>query len=228
MAQPNPIRVALNMHSAYACKRYFVYHTAAGTSSLFATMQQTFIGYARTAFPGGIEPYTYFTSWPSTPPPTQYPESWFWYNHHEAVLANTYEDKNCTAAGGYDSTASAILIAVGKHLGILTTTSVAEEVVPSDLKLEQNYPNPFNPTTTIRFALNPSLSQQERVFEERVRVILKVYDVLGREVATLVNENLAPGSYETDFSALNLSSGIYLYRLESGNSFVTKRMTLLK
>ena len=218
MSQPNPIRVALNMHSAYACRRYFVYHTAAGTSSFFATMQQTFIGNARAAFPGGIEPYTYFTSWPSTPPPTQYPESWFWYNHREAVLANTYEDKNCVSAGGFDSTASAILTAVGTHLGVFTTTSVANNgILPEHLQLDQNYPNPFNPMTNIKFEI-PNANH----------VTMRVFDILGREVATLVDENLSSGSYEVNFSGVNLASGMYLYRLESGSSWITKRMTLVK
>ncbi len=218
MSQPNPIRVALNMHSAYACRRYFVYHTAAGTSSLFATTQQIFIGNARAAFPGGIEPYTYFTSWPSTPPPTQYPESWFWYNHREAVLANTYEDKNCVSAGGFDSTASAILTAVGTHLGVFTTTSVANNgILPEHLQLDQNYPNPFNPMTNIKFEI-PNANH----------VTMRVFDILGREVATLVDENLSSGSYEVNFSGVNLASGMYLYRLESGSSWITKRMTLVK
>ncbi|MEK7251075.1 MAG: M14 family zinc carboxypeptidase, partial [Bacteroidota bacterium] len=124
MSQPNPIRVALNMHSALACRRYFVYHAASGTSNLFATMQQDYIGFVRSHFPGGIEPYTYFVSWTSNPPPTVYPESWFWYNHREAVLANTYEDKNCTAAGGFDTTAAAILRGAGDYLGVFGPTNV--------------------------------------------------------------------------------------------------------
>ncbi len=218
MSQPNPIRVALNMHSAYACRRYFVYHTAAGTSSLFATMQQTFIGNARAAFLGGIEPYTYFTSWPSTPPPTQYPESWFWYNHREAVLANTYEDKNCVSAGGFDSTASALLAAVGTHLGVFTTTSVADaEGVPTRLELEQNYPNPFNPSTTIRFSIRTS-----------GHTSLQVYDVLGEEVATLVGEELNAGTYSVRWNAEGVASGTYFCRLRSGGVANVMKMVILR
>jgi hypothetical protein len=83
--------------------------------------------------------------------------------------------------------------------------------------LEQNYPNPFNPSTTIRFQiLNSS------------QVKLKVFDIVGREVATLVDERLQPGSYETTFNAKGLASGVYLYRLQAGNFVETKRLILLK
>ena len=95
---------------------------------------------------------------------------------------------------------------------------------PKEFKLEQNYPNPFNPTTKIRFtvpALTPSLSQRERV-------ILKVYDILGNEVTTLVNEEKEPGYYEVEFNAEQLSSGIYFYRLQVGNYTQTKKMILLR
>jgi hypothetical protein len=83
--------------------------------------------------------------------------------------------------------------------------------------LEQNYPNPFNPSTSIQFAI-----------ANRQFVTLKVYDVIGNEVATLVNEEKAAGSYKIDFNATSLSSGVYFYKLQT-NSFVeTKKMTLLK
>ncbi|MCW8961442.1 MAG: T9SS type A sorting domain-containing protein, partial [Ignavibacteriaceae bacterium] len=81
----------------------------------------------------------------------------------------------------------------------------------------QNYPNPFNPSTTIRFSIiNPDV------------VKIKIYDVLGREVKTLVNEFKQAGTYEIQFNASSLASGIYLYRIESGNFVQTKKMILLK
>jgi hypothetical protein len=83
--------------------------------------------------------------------------------------------------------------------------------------LEQNYPNPFNPSTTISYQL-PSEGQ----------VSLKVYDMLGNEVATLVNEMKTAGEYQVDFNAAALSSGIYFYRLQAGNFVDTKRMMLMK
>jgi hypothetical protein len=89
--------------------------------------------------------------------------------------------------------------------------------VPTQFALEQNYPNPFNPTTMIRYEL-PVAST----------VSLKVYDVLGREVATLVNERQEAGAYSVAFNANALSSGIYFYRLQAGNFISTKKMMLVK
>jgi Secretion system C-terminal sorting domain len=89
--------------------------------------------------------------------------------------------------------------------------------IPSQFTLEQNYPNPFNPLTTIKFQV-PNSSF----------VNLKVYDVLGNEVATLVNEEKATGSYEVNFDAKGLSSGIYFYRINAGSFVETKKMIVLK
>jgi photosystem II stability/assembly factor-like uncharacterized protein len=83
--------------------------------------------------------------------------------------------------------------------------------------LEQNYPNPFNPSTTIRYQI-PNSSF----------VTLKVYDVLGNEISTLVNEKIPAGSYEFDFDATGLPSGIYLYRLQAGDFVDTRKMILIK
>ena len=96
-----------------------------------------------------------------------------------------------------------------------------EKEIKTNLKynLQQNYPNPFNPTTTIAFTI-PS----------NEFVTLKVYDISGKEVAVLVNEHKNGGNYEVQFSAgsLNLSSGIYFYRLQAGNFTDVKKMVLLK
>ncbi len=101
-------------------------------------------------------------------------------------------------------------------LGIATGVE-NDPVLPEKFELSQNYPNPFNPTTMINFQL--SISSY---------VTLKVYDVLGREVATLVNEEKFPGTYEATFNASNLSSGIYFYTLRAGNFIETKKMLLVK
>ncbi len=217
MSQPNPIRIALNMHSAYACKRYFVYHAASGTSNLFATMQENFIGNVSNYFPGGIEPYTYFISWTSYPPPTYYPESWFWYNFGEAVLANTYEDMNCESAGGFDSTAFAILSAIGDYLKLGSPSTVIETNLPATYLLEQNYPNPFNPVTQIRFSL-PTAGH----------VTIIIYDMLGKEVATLVSQDLYAGSFTKDWNASNVASGVYVYRMQVGDFIETKKLVLMR
>jgi CubicO group peptidase (beta-lactamase class C family) len=103
-------------------------------------------------------------------------------------------------------------------------TGVEDEIVmPSAFKLEQNYPNPFNPTTKITFAI-PLLGGDER----GGLVTLKVYDVLGNEVTTLVNENKPAGSYEVEFDASKLSSGVYFYQLKAGGFLETKKMLLLR
>jgi hypothetical protein len=106
-----------------------------------------------------------------------------------------------------------------------TLTSVEhEDRQPVMFALEQNYPNPFNPTTTIRFSVESASGRTG----EPGRVTLKVYDVLGREVATLVNESLQPGRYKLTFDATGLASGVYLYRLRAGEFTQTKRMMLLR
>lgn len=101
----------------------------------------------------------------------------------------------------------------------INTTSVEEPAAPISYKLNQNYPNPFNSSTTISFTIPNS---------EFVTVTLKVYDVLGREVATLVNENLSAGSYSYNFDASNLTSGVYFYKLQAGRYSETKKMILMK
>jgi ligand-binding sensor domain-containing protein len=107
----------------------------------------------------------------------------------------------------------------GIFRSIETTTSVKEisSELPMSFSLEQNYPNPFNPNTKIHFALRrPSF------------VTLKVYNILGKEVATLVTENLAAGKYEVDWNASGLASGVYLYRLQAGEFIETKKLTVLR
>jgi len=99
-------------------------------------------------------------------------------------------------------------------------TSVEDEIdnnIPTEYTLYQNYPNPFNPLTNIGFQI-PNFGL----------VSLKIYDLLGTEVAVLVNEEKQPGVYEVQFDASNLSSGIYYYKLVSGNFIETKKMVLLK
>jgi photosystem II stability/assembly factor-like uncharacterized protein len=100
--------------------------------------------------------------------------------------------------------------------------------VANKFSLSQNYPNPFNPVTKIKFTLTPSLSLGERVSEGRVRASLKVYEILGREIATLVNEEKSAGEYEVEFNGVNLPTGIYFYQLNAGKYIETKKMLLLK
>lgn len=91
------------------------------------------------------------------------------------------------------------------------------QTVPEQFTLSNNYPNPFNPTTVISYQL-PEASQ----------VTLRVFDMLGREVAILVNGRVSAGEHEVQFDASNLSSGLYIYRLQAGEFIQTKKMMLIK
>jgi hypothetical protein len=90
---------------------------------------------------------------------------------------------------------------------------------PSEFILVQNYPNPFNPITKIRYVISNGV---------RNLVTLDVCDVLGNEVASLVDEYKSAGSYEVDFNASGLSSGVYFYKLQAGSFVETKKMILLR
>ena len=100
---------------------------------------------------------------------------------------------------------------------IILTDVENEQQIPSEFALFQNYPNPFNPVTSIQYAIG-----------SRQFIQLKVYDVLGNEVATLVNEEMPAGSYEVKFDASGLTSGIYFYKLQAGSMVETKKMILIK
>jgi hypothetical protein len=109
------------------------------------------------------------------------------------------------------------------YVVVIDTTLVSVEdnnTQPAEFKLHQNFPNPFNPSTTIHFEL-PHVGTQHAVS-------LQVYDLLGREVATLVNERKPAGSYQVEWNATGLPSGIYFYRLQTGNFIETKKLILLK
>jgi hypothetical protein len=104
---------------------------------------------------------------------------------------------------------------------------VEVDFTPREFVLYQNYPNPFNPNTTIKFEI-PDVETTRRV----VFTTLKVYDILGNKVATLVNEEKQPGTYEVDFhpesGSGNPASGIYFYQLKAGSFIQTKKMILTK
>ncbi|MCH7974318.1 MAG: T9SS type A sorting domain-containing protein [Bacteroidetes bacterium] len=88
---------------------------------------------------------------------------------------------------------------------------------PKDFLLSQNSPNPFNPSTTIRFSI-----------PEESFVTIKVFNTLGKEITTLINENIIVGNYEIEFIITTLPSGIYFYQLQAGNFVETKKMVLMK
>ena len=106
---------------------------------------------------------------------------------------------------------------VFRSVGSTTAVEEISSSIPSSFALEQNYPNPFNPSTTIQFAL-----------ARRSHVMLKLYNVRGMEVTTLIDEALTPGIHKVVFEANGLVSGIYFYRIQAGEFVQTKRLTLLK
>ena len=89
--------------------------------------------------------------------------------------------------------------------------------LPVDFVLHQNYPNPFNPVTTIGFAL-----------PHPAHVILKIYNIAGQEVATLVNEKLAAGRFKAPWNGAGFASGVYLYRFQAGDFVETRKLSLVK
>ena len=217
----NPIEVALNMHSSYSCKRYFVYHDAVGTSENYTTLEQQFINAVQSYFVDGFEDWDYFVSWTSGTP-DQYPESWWWMNHSENVMALTYEDMNCEAAGNYDSTAYALVLGVCEYIGLDLSQIQNEASMPGSYSLLQNYPNPFNSTTTLRYDL---------AGQSNVNII--IYDMLGREVKTLINQTQDAGFKSIQWDATNdygkqVSAGVYLYRIQTGGYMQTRKMVFLK
>ncbi|MGD8779385.1 MAG: T9SS type A sorting domain-containing protein [Ignavibacteria bacterium] len=116
------------------------------------------------------------------------------------VLTKSFSDKNETLAKS-----------------LLNEITMEDMNIPTSYSLEQNYPNPFNPSTIISYQI-----PQEGV------VSLKIYDILGREVTTLVNEYKSIGKYEVEFNAGSLASGVYIYKLTAGNYVSSKKMILMK
>ncbi len=112
----------------------------------------------------------------------------------------------------------AVMTKVLNYLGIVTSvTELHDAAVPARFTLEQNYPNPFNPTTVIRFSL-----------KEKEAATLRIYDLLGKEIAVLVNEELNAGTYSVQWNASGASSGVYFYRLTAGAYSETKKLLFSK
>ena len=132
------------------------------------------------------------------------------------------------SSAGIPFTGSSVNGSSGILSGFLTNYSVLitgikeeQKLIPTVYMLNQNFPNPFNPSTVISWQL-----------PDRSHVSLKIYDILGNEVATLINENREAGYYETTFNASSLASGMYIYRLSAsgraGNYFFTRKMLMIK
>jgi hypothetical protein len=99
----------------------------------------------------------------------------------------------------------------------LTGVQVTDLAAPVKYVLQQNYPNPFNPSTTIEYSIS-----------NKGHVMLKIFDILGREVAELVNEVKSPGTYQVSFDGLRLASGVYIYQLSTADFVQARKMVLVK
>jgi hypothetical protein len=170
---------------------------------------------------GIIDSQTDVGGWPtlnSLPPPIDsdydgIPDDW---ELSHGLNPGDATDRNIIGVNGYTMLEQYLNGLVGSD--VFTTTEVSQNnSVPVQFTLEQNYPNPFNPTTAISYQLSTNSF-----------VTLKVYDLLGREVATLVNGQREAGSYQTTFDASHLSSGVYLYQLRAGDYVQTRKMALMK
>ncbi|MGD8781290.1 MAG: S8 family serine peptidase [Ignavibacteria bacterium] len=129
-----------------------------------------------------------------------------------------FKIKTCDLAGNTTAWTMEPGIAIG-DIGNITGIENEDdaETLPQTYSLEQNYPNPFNPTTTISYQIS-----------ESGKVSLKVYDVLGREVTTLVNETQPSGVYSVEFNASRLASGVYIYRLKCNDFLQTRKLLFIK
>lgn len=144
-----------------------------------------------------------FTSGPEAPAP------WEFTHTFNAVGMNPYY---CEPHGGPGGSGMAGVVIVQNPVSVDD-----EKLIADKFELLQNYPNPFNPTTSIQYAIS-----------NRQFVSLKIYEVLGNEIATLVNEEQDRGVYTVNFDASNLASGLYLYRIQAGSFTETKKMIIIK
>jgi len=141
---------------------------------------------------------------------------------NEYLYADNWGDFNCIYKVRTNITAQlssqfSELIATRAEGTNKKNNKTGNDIITSSFNLNQNYPNPFNPSTNIAFSI-----------KEQSRVTLKVYDILGKEVASLINEVKQPGNYSVRFDGSNLPSGLYLYKLTSNNLQITKKMLLTK
>jgi len=132
----------------------------------------------------------------------------------------SFANKDTAYATGSNST-----ILKTTNGGVIGINPISSEI-PREYNLYQNYPNPFNPVTKIKYDIRPPLTPL--LSKEGTGVVLKIYDILGREIETIVNEYLQPGTYEVEWVAVNQPSGVYIYKLETDKFNVSKKMVVLK
>ncbi len=213
-----PLDLMLNMHGDVGEEKgYFYFHHENGTSTEFSEIQKHFISLTQKYYPNGIRDWNKSVSWIDGNP-MLFPESWFWVNYQENVLAITFEEYPIESRidATFDTTATALLNAIVDYLNIRSTVDVKDFSHTMFPILSQNYPNPFNPTTEIIYTL-PNSSN----------VVFKIYNSLGEKIETLVNRHQEAGTFKVQFTANNLSSGVYFYSLRTDDFHSTKKMILL-
>jgi hypothetical protein len=137
-----------------------------------------------------------------------------WKSKMEGIIDNTFNGMFYYHNYVYCGTSDIIY---RRNVSELIPVLEQSEIIPEMYRLEQNYPNPFNPITNFKFSILNS-----------GQVKLIVYDIMGREVKTLVNETLKPGRYEASFDGSMLNSGVYFYKLTSDRYTETRKMLLIK
>jgi len=137
---------------------------------------------------------------------------------YSVLLNNLFTVNNSLSYGVGDDGS---ILKFDKDINIIRINNISQ-TIPNNFSLSQNYPNPFNPQTKIKFDIPVNVKGQTQ------NVKLVIYDLLGREVTTLVNEQLKPGSYEIDWDGSNFSSSVYFYKIISGDFVETKKMVLMK
>ncbi|MDF1612695.1 T9SS type A sorting domain-containing protein [Stygiobacter electus] len=151
---------------------------------------------------------------------------YYWYSQYDSVtigsdfVSSDFGVISRVAAEGPGQANIIGIVINGKLYGDTTLVSVKnenEETLPGEFTLYQNYPNPFNPSTKIKYQVSKA-----------GLITLKVYDILGKEVETLVNDIREPRFYEVKFEARYLPSGVYIYRINNGETTITKKMQLIK
>ncbi len=218
-------------------KATYVYHSDNGSLGPYVladTIHQGLVVESMAWDPNG---YLWVSSgYATSPPDPPYtPYSWYGYDVNTKTMVdslkwNDVQDMTDTGPRprgiAFSPTGDTVYIAefnssvtpcVQMFVRSVTSVERDDDAMPSGYTLSQNFPNPFNPTTQIRFTLG-----------EAGHTTLKVYDVLGQEIATLVNERLSAGSYTARFDATNLPSGTYYYALTSGGHRLSRKMVLLK
>ena len=153
------------------------------------------------------------------------------FDNAESWHPRLYVDNNQSIHIIWDDNRDGNLEIYYKKGAIITDVDEESDIIPTKYSIKQNYPNPFNPITTIEYTIPTSpypTPYQGEGTRERFFVRLKVYDVLGNEIATLINEEKQPGTYSVQFDGSKLSSGIYFYQLRANIFVETKKMVIMK